>query len=221
MGESGLPAFDAVLVLLASYLAGSIPFAVVVSRAFGLPDPRSFGSGNPGATNVLRSGNRVAALITLVGDASKGAVAVLLCRAIDGAMAGAPALPAWAGAAAFVGHVYPLFLCFRGGKGVATFLGTLLALVPIVGVATCMLWLGVAALFRYSSLASVVCAVCASFSLMGIPSPPGVAPAVFVMSGFVLWRHRANLANLIAGTETKIGQRAQGKDSGETRAAGK
>lgn len=194
-------------VLLGAYLLGSIPFAVVVSRAFGLADPRSFGSGNPGATNVLRSGNRLAALLTLLGDAAKGALAVWLCRAYAESL-GAPAwLPAGAGLAAFVGHLYPVFLGFRGGKGVATFLGTLLALMPIVGVATCLLWLVVAALFRYSSLASMVCAVCASFSLLGIPKPPGVTVAVTLMSAFLLWRHRANLQNLLSGKESKLGQR--------------
>lgn len=204
-----LPAWLSVpSVLLAAYLLGSIPFAVVVSRAFGLPDPRSFGSGNPGATNVLRSGNRLAALITLTGDACKGAVAVVLCRAATDSLGLAPALPVWAGVAAFVGHLYPVFLGFRGGKGVATFLGTLLALMPIVGIATCLLWLVVAALFRYSSLASVVCAICASFSLLGIPTPPGVLAGVTAMSALVLWRHRKNLQQLAAGTESKIGRRA-------------
>lgn len=208
---SGVPlsaSISSVLVLLAAYLMGSIPFAVVVSRVFSLPDPRSFGSGNPGATNVLRSGNRLAALITLIGDASKGALAVLLCRAAAEVLGTAPALPAWAGLAAFAGHLFPIFLRFRGGKGVATFLGTLLALVPIVGMATCVLWLGVAVMFRYSSLASVVCAVCASFSLFGIPTPPGAAAAVTLMSAMLIWRHRGNLEQLLAGKESKIGQRA-------------
>jgi glycerol-3-phosphate acyltransferase PlsY len=197
-----------VLILAAAYLLGSIPFAVLVSRAFGLADPRSFGSGNPGATNVLRSGNRLAALLTLIGDACKGALAVLLCRVLADTLDTGAALPAWAGAAAFGGHLYPVFLRFRGGKGVATFLGTLLALVPIVGIATCVLWLGVALMFRYSSLASVVSAVCASFAMLGIPTPPGAVAAVSLMSAFLVWRHRANLQNLLAGKETKIGQRA-------------
>ena len=202
-------------VLLLAYLLGSIPFAVVISRVFGLPDPRSFGSGNPGATNVLRSGNRLAALLTLVGDASKGAVAVLLCRALADSLGTGAALPAWAGAAAFAGHLFPVFLGFRGGKGVATFLGTLLALVPIVGLATCLLWVAIAALFRYSSLASVVSAGCASFALVGIPTAPGVTGAVALMFAFLLYRHRANLQNLIAGTESKIGQRTPaGSESG-------
>jgi glycerol-3-phosphate acyltransferase PlsY len=197
--------------ILAAYLLGSIPFAVVVSRAFGLPDPRSFGSRNPGATNVLRAGNRLAALITLVGDASKGAVAVLLCRWLAPALDLAPSLAAWAGLAAFVGHLFPVFLGFRGGKGVATFLGTLLALAPILGIFTCLLWLGMAVFFRYSSLASIVSATCAAFALLRIATEPGVAPAVAAMAGFVLWRHRRNFVNLVTGTETRIGQRSAGQ----------
>lgn len=204
-----LPAIMAVLA--AAYLLGSIPFAVVVSRAFGLPDPRGFGSGNPGATNVLRTGNRLAALLTLVGDASKGAVAVLVCRAAEPWLGEAPSLAAWAGAAAFLGHLCPVFLGFRGGKGVATFLGTLLALAPIVGIGTCILWLAMAAIFRYSSLASIVSAVCAWVALLRVAGPPGAASAVFLMSALVLWRHRTNLQNLFAGTESKIGQRAAAK----------
>lgn len=198
----------ALLVLLGAYLLGSIPFAVVVSRALGLADPRSFGSGNPGATNVLRGGNRLAAVLTLIGDAAKGALAVLLCRALAEPLSLAAAVAAWAGAAAFLGHLYPVFLRFRGGKGVATFLGTLLALVPLVGAATCLLWLVIAALFRYSSAASVVCALSAALALMGIVSPPGTALAVAVMSALLVWRHRRNIAQLFAGTESKIGQRA-------------
>ena len=214
-GDAGAPLPAVLLVLALSYLLGSIPFAVVVSRLFGLPDPRSFGSGNPGATNVLRTGNKPAALLTLVGDASKGAVAVLLCRALGSE--DAPALAAWAGAVAFLGHLYPLFLGFKGGKGVATFLGTLLALAPIVGIATCVLWLIMAALFRYSSLASVVCAVCAWVALLRVAGPAGAAAAVFVMSALVVWRHRTNLQNLFAGTETKIGQRAQAEPASDVK----
>lgn len=197
----------AAAVLLGAYLLGSIPFAVVVSRAFGLPDPRSFGSGNPGATNVLRSGSKLAAALTLLGDSAKGAVAVLLCRALAQAIALPEALPAWAGAAAFAGHLCPVFLRFRGGKGVATFLGTLLALDPVVGVATCVLWLVIATLFRYSSLASMVSASSAALALWGIAAPAGAPSAVLLMSAFLVWRHRRNLAQLLAGTESKIGAR--------------
>jgi glycerol-3-phosphate acyltransferase PlsY len=198
------------LVLLGAYLLGSIPFAVVVSRAMGLADPRSYGSQNPGATNVLRSGNRTAAVLTLIGDASKGAVAVLICKALCEKWGPAGLLtydvPAWAGAAAFLGHLYPVFLRFRGGKGVATFLGTLLALDPLVGVATCILWVVIAAWFRYSSAASITSALAATLSLFGIPAPPGARPAVAIMCAVLVWRHRKNIAQLLAGTESKIGQ---------------
>ncbi len=202
-----LPAASLVPVLLGAYLLGSIPFAVVVSRAFGLADPRSFGSGNPGATNVLRSGSKLAAALTLIGDASKGAVAVLLCRALAQTLDLGEQAPAWAGAAAFCGHLYPVFLRFRGGKGVATFLGTLLVLVPLVGVATCLLWVAVAALSRYSSAASMVSAVAASLALSRVGGPPGALGAVALMTAFLVWRHRGNIAKLLKGTESKIGQR--------------
>jgi glycerol-3-phosphate acyltransferase PlsY len=199
--------------LLAAYLLGSIPFAVVVSRAFGLADPRSFGSGNPGATNVLRSGSKPAAALTLLGDASKGAVAVLLCRALADPL-GLPAyLPAWAGAAAFAGHLYPVFLRFRGGKGVATFLGTLLALAPLVGAATCLLWAGVAFLTRYSSAASMVSAAAASLALTRVGGPPGAIATVMVMSVFLIWRHRGNIVKLLKGTESKLGRRSAEPDA--------
>jgi glycerol-3-phosphate acyltransferase PlsY len=195
-------------VLLAAYLLGSVPFAVVVSRAFGLADPRSFGSGNPGATNVLRSGNKIAAALTLAGDAGKGALAVLLCRALAEPLGLPEVCASWAGAAAFAGHLYPVFLRFRGGKGVATFLGTLLALVPLIGVATCLLWLAVAALSRYSSAASMVSAVAATLALSRVGGPPGAFAAVAAMTVFLLWRHRANMVKLLKGTESKIGQKA-------------
>ncbi len=207
---------SAPLVLLAAYVLGSVPFAVLISRALHLPDPRSFGSGNPGATNVLRTGNRLAAVLTLLGDGAKGAAAVLLCRALTETLSLGPSLPAWAGAAAFAGHLYPVFLRFRGGKGVATFLGTLLALVPLVGVATCLLWLVVAALFRYSSVASIFCALSASLALWRIGSPSGSVLAVALMSAFLLWRHRRNIVQVLAGTESKIGQRASAGASSAT-----
>ncbi len=193
------------LTVAGAYLLGSIPFAIVVSRAMRLPDPRGLGSGNPGATNVLRGGSKVGALLTLLGDASKGAVAVLAARALAEAGALDASAPAWAALAAFSGHLYPVFLGFRGGKGVATFLGSLLALIPIVGVATCLLWLGVAALFRYSSLASIVSAACAALALWRVGGPPGVGVAVALMAGLLVWRHRANMEKLVDGTESKIG----------------
>ncbi len=201
-------------VLLAAYLLGSIPFAVVVSRAFGLADPRSFGSGNPGATNVLRSGSKPAAVLTLLGDAAKGAVAVLLCRLLAGPLGLDPSAAAWAGAAAFAGHLFPVFLGFRGGKGVATFLGTLLALAPLVGVATCLLWVGVAYLTRYSSVASMVSAAAAALALSRVGGAPGVLAAVTVMAVCLVWRHRANVGKLLKGTESKIGEKPVAPPSG-------
>jgi len=197
-----------VLAVVGGYLLGSIPFGLLLTRAAGLGDIRAIGSGNIGATNVLRTGNKVLALATLLLDGGKGAVAVLLCRALADPL-GLPAyLPAWAGAAAFAGHLFPVFLGFRGGKGVATFLGTLLALVPLVGVATCLLWAGVAFLTRYSSAASMVSAAAASLALTRVGGPPGAMAAVIAMSVFLIWRHRANIVKLLKGTESKIGQKS-------------
>lgn len=196
------------LVLAGAYLLGSIPFAVVVSRAFGLSDPRRVGSGNPGATNVLRSGHRLAAALTLIGDSGKGAVAVVACSALLEPAHLPASWPAWAGAAAFLGHLFPVFLGFRGGKGVATFLGILLVLLPIVGLATCLLWAAVAAWLRYSSLASMISAAAAALAVLGIPTPPGAAAAVVIMSLALIARHHRNIAQLIAGTESRLGQRS-------------
>jgi glycerol-3-phosphate acyltransferase PlsY len=191
---------------LPAYLLGSVPFAIVVSRLMRLPDPRQFGSGNPGATNVLRSGSKVGAFLTLVGDAGKGAAAVLIARlwAVP-ALGLPPEAAAVAGLAAFGGHLYPVFLGFKGGKGVATFLGTLLALSPIVGVATCLLWLVMALLLRYSSLASLICAAGAALALMGVPASASLRVAVSAMALLVIWRHRENIVRLIQGRESRIG----------------
>jgi acyl phosphate:glycerol-3-phosphate acyltransferase len=190
------------LAIALSYLLGSVPFAVLVSRALRQADPRTYGSGNPGATNVLRGGNRAAALLTLLGDAGKGTAAVWL-----GGQAGdASALVAIAcGAAAFAGHVFPLFLRFRGGKGVATFLGALLAFEPWLGLACCTIWLGVALASRYSSLASLSAAVGAPVLLGLTEGPQAELGVVLAMSALLVWRHRSNIANLRAGTEARIG----------------
>lgn len=149
------------LFLAAGYLLGSLPFAVIVSRVFGLADPRSYGSGNPGATNVLRSGNKKAALFTLLGDALKGVAAVVLARSLN-----APELVvALTGLAAFLGHLFPLFLKFKGGKGVATAAGVLLALDPVVGLAALGTWLAAAVVTRYSSLAALLAALTAPLAV--------------------------------------------------------
>jgi len=200
--------------ILLAYLIGSVPFAVVVSRVMGLQDPRSYGSGNPGATNVLRSGSKVAAALTLIGDAAKGWLAVWLAQSWEPDIGERSV--ALAALAAFLGHVYPLFLRFKGGKGVATALGVLLALQPWLGLATALTWLIVAVFLRYSSLAAIVAAVFAVvFYVFGAgvawrgSGPVGVA--IGVISLLLIYRHRANLARLVNGTEPRIGGKPGGK----------
>ncbi len=196
--------------LFIGYLMGSVPFAVVVSRAMGLKDPRSFGSGNPGATNVLRGGNKLAAVLTLLGDAAKGWLAVTLAAwaAQRGLLPGA-AIPL-AGLGAFLGHLYPLFLGFRGGKGVATALGVLLALQPWLALATAATWLIVALVTRYSSLAAILAAIFAPFYYILGDKVAWRADAlttsvIVLISVLLLARHRENIARLLAGKEGKIG----------------
>ena len=193
------------LVGLASYLLGSVPFGVVVARIMGLGDLRQIGSGNIGATNVLRTGNKLAAFLTLVLDAGKGAVAVLAARAAFG-----PDAAQAAGLAAFLGHIYPVFLGFRGGKGVATYLGTLLALSFPVGAATCLTWLVVAAAMRYSSLAALVAAASSAVWALVLGAPSLIVLAL-ALTALIFWRHRENIARLRAGTESRIGKKAQGR----------
>lgn len=197
-----------VIALVGGYLLGSVSFAVVVSRLFGLADPRSYGSGNPGATNVLRSGSKVAALLTLLGDALKGTAAVLLVRAIGPSFGVGEATAAWAGAAAFIGHLYPVFFRFQGGKGVATFLGVVLVVNPWLGLACCTLWLLVAYFFRYSSAASIAAAVAAPFIQAFVWGFDAVLAAVIVMTLLLVLRHQQNIANLLAGKERKIGAKS-------------
>ena len=188
------------LTFVLAYLLGSIPFGLVITRAFGLGDLRAIGSGNIGATNVLRTGNKGAAAATLVLDAGKGAVAVLVARHLAGESAALVA-----GFAAFLGHIFPVWLGFRGGKGVATFLGTMLALAWPVGIAACLTWLATAFAFRRSSLAALVAAASTPLWLWLFGRPDaiwlGVALAVLV---FV--RHHANIRRLLDGTEPKIGK---------------
>ena len=181
------------------YLLGSVPFGVLITRAAGLGDVRAIGSGNIGATNVLRTGSKGAALATLLLDGGKGALAVLLARALAGEDAGQVA-----GLASFVGHCFPVWLGFRGGKGVATFLGLLLALAWPVGVAACLLWLGTAALFRFSSLAALVAA--GSSPLVALLLGRGeVAGLALLLALLLAWRHRANVDRLRRGAEPRIG----------------
>jgi glycerol-3-phosphate acyltransferase PlsY len=204
-----LPAPLAVaLATLAGYLIGSLSFAVIVSRLMGLADPRTYGSHNPGATNVLRSGSRVAALLTLALDALKGFVppsAVLAFGAAWGLGADTAAL---VGLAAFLGHLWPVYFRFRGGKGVATAAGVLFALNPWLGVATLVTWAIIAFFVRYSSLASLVSAAFAPFYQLLIWGPGWEAAAIAVMSLLLVWRHAGNIRKLMAGTESRIGQRS-------------
>lgn len=192
--------------LLIAYLIGSVSFAVVVSRVMGLADPRSYGSGNPGATNVLRSGSRTAALLTLLGDAGKGAVAVLLARAVAQRYGFGELTLGLVGLAAFAGHLFPVFHGFKGGKGVATAAGVLLALAPWLGLATLATWIGVAVVSRYSSLAALVAAVCAPLYQLLFAGGGRVLLPLVVMGALLVWKHRRNVANLLAGKEPRIGQ---------------
>jgi glycerol-3-phosphate acyltransferase PlsY len=203
-----MPAFYPALATLASYLIGSLSFAVIVSKLMGLNDPRTYGSGNPGATNVLRSGNKAAAVLTLLLDALKGFAPVLLVKEFGtpyGLDEGTLALVA---IAAFLGHLWPVFFRFKGGKGVATAAGVLLGLNPWLGVATLATWIIIAAFTRYSSLAALVAAVFAPFYQVLIWGGGPIAVAVFVMGSLLVYRHRANIQKLLNGTESKLGQRA-------------
>ena len=190
------------LTALAAYLLGSVPFGIVMARAFGLGDLRRIGSGNIGATNVLRTGHKPAAALTLVLDAGKGALAVLIARAALG-----PDAAQIAGFAAFLGHCFPVYLRFKGGKGVATFLGTLIALAWPVGLAACGLWAATAAVTRISSLSALVAAGLAPVAaiLLGRADATAFAAA---LAALVFYRHGANIRRLRAGTEPRIGQKS-------------
>jgi glycerol-3-phosphate acyltransferase PlsY len=188
---------------LGGYLAGSIPFALLVSRVMRLPDPRTYGSGNIGATNVLRSGSRIAALLTVVGDAGKGWVAVLVARALGADAVGL----AIVGVAAFIGHCFPVWLHFRGGKGVATAGGVLIAFDWRVGLATIAAWLLVAVATRYSSLGAIVAAVVAPAAAWWFLGPGPLLYAVAAMGIVLIARHHANIAKLARGQESRIGER--------------
>ena len=183
------------------YFLGSVPFGMVVARAMGLGNLRDIGSGNIGATNVLRTGNKKAAALTLLFDAAKGAVAVLLARGLAGEDAAQIA-----GLMAFLGHCFPVWLSFKGGKGVATFFGLLIALAWPVGIACCLTWLATAAVMRISSLAALVAAVSSAFwmAVLGYPSAIGLALA---LTAIVLWRHKENVSRLRTGIEPKIGKK--------------
>ncbi|MBI3383149.1 MAG: glycerol-3-phosphate 1-O-acyltransferase PlsY [Aquabacterium sp.] len=194
----------AVIGAAVAYLIGSLSFAVIVSRVFGLADPRSYGSGNPGATNVLRSGNKAAAILTLLFDALKGYIPVAMAQHLGLDTVAVTAV----GLGAFLGHLWPVFFKFEGGKGVATAAGVLLGFAPALGGLVLLVWLAMAVVFRYSSLAALTASIAApliqfqgwGFSAMTI----GVA----VMSALLIWRHEANIRKLLAGQESKLGQKA-------------
>lgn len=190
----------ALVLLLFSYLLGSLASAVIVCKLMGLPDPRSRGSGNPGATNVLRLGARRAAAFALAGDMLKGLVPVLLARALGAS----DALLAWVALAAFLGHLYPVFFGFRGGKGVATALGVLVGLTWQAGLAALLTWLSVAGLFRLSSLAALSTALMAPLYLYWFHAPQEFFIAAVAMTALLVWRHRSNIQNLLKGTESRI-----------------
>ncbi|MGC4060695.1 MAG: glycerol-3-phosphate 1-O-acyltransferase PlsY [Aquabacterium sp.] len=198
------PRLLAALGAVIAYLIGSLSFAVIVSRVFGLADPRSYGSGNPGATNVLRSGNKAAAILTLLFDALKGyiPVAIAVHMGLDDLTVTA------IGLGAFIGHLWPVFFKFEGGKGVATAAGVLLGFAPGLGGLVLLVWIVMAGVFRYSSLAALTAALAAPvIQIMGWGFGP-VSIGVIVMSVLLIWRHEANIRKLLAGQESKLGQKA-------------
>jgi glycerol-3-phosphate acyltransferase PlsY len=193
----------AALATVLAYLAGSVPFAVVVSRAMGLPDPRSYGSGNPGTTNVLRSGSKLAALLTLVGDALKGWAAVAIAQYLG---LGAVVI-ALVALAAFLGHVFSVWLRFNGGKGVATAAGVLFALDWRIGLSVLAVWLGVVVATRYSSLGALVASCAAPVAVWHFAGAGPVLWACLAMSAVLVWRHGANIGKLLRGEESRIGEK--------------
>jgi acyl phosphate:glycerol-3-phosphate acyltransferase len=204
------------LLIIAAYLIGSISFAVVVSKLMGLADPRSYGSKNPGATNVLRTGNKKAAAATLLGDCLKGWFAVWLALRLGPQYGLDESAIAGVSLAVFVGHLYPVFFRFQGGKGVATALGVLLGINPWLGLATLVTWLVIAFAFRYSSFAALVAAVFAPFYYGLLFGTDAQLLAVIVMSALLIYRHRKNIGNLLAGKESRIGGKGkQAKQAGK------
>ncbi|HTJ93421.1 MAG TPA: glycerol-3-phosphate 1-O-acyltransferase PlsY [Pararobbsia sp.] len=195
------------IAIVVAYLIGSISFAVIVSKAMRLDDPRTYGSGNPGATNVLRSGNKSAAILTLIGDALKGWFAVWLAMTLSDRFGLGEEAIALCAIAVFLGHVFPVFFKFKGGKGVATAAGVLFALSWVLGLATLATWVIIAFFFRYSSLAALAAAVFAPLYEFFMYGPGPISVAVVVMSILLIWRHSANIAKLMAGKESRIGEK--------------
>jgi len=198
---------ETVAIALAAYSLGSVSFAVFVSKAMGLPDPRSYGSSNPGATNVLRTGNKLAAALTLIGDAGKGALAVGLTVLYTGESPASGIDAPLAGAMAFLGHLYPLFHGFRGGKGVATAAGVLLALNLYLGLGSLATFGIIVLFFRMISLASIIAAVFAVFWAWSLFGLAPVTPVVGAISLLLIWRHRENILRLANGTEPRLGEK--------------
>jgi acyl phosphate:glycerol-3-phosphate acyltransferase len=193
--------------VLMAYLLGSISFGVLASRLFRLPDPRTYGSRNPGATNVLRSGKKAAALLTLVGDTGKGWLSVALARYLAPQWGISDAGVAVVALAVFLGHLFPVFLRFHGGKGVATALGVLLGFNPWMGLAAAATWLMVAAVWRISSLSALAAAVLAPVYALYFLGWEASSMVVFIMSLLLVWRHKSNISALMAGKEERIGER--------------
>jgi glycerol-3-phosphate acyltransferase PlsY len=192
---------EVALAALAAYCLGSVSFAILVSRLMTLPDPRSYGSRNPGATNVLRSGNKTAAALTLLGDGGKGWLAVWLAWLVFGT----PQAAAAAGLAAFLGHLFPVFHRFQGGKGVATAAGVLLGLDWRMGLGTLATWAIIAVFLRYSSLAALIAAVFAPLAAVFLLGFGVEAATVLAMSALLIWRHKGNISRLLSGTEPRLG----------------
>ncbi|MBT9494421.1 MAG: glycerol-3-phosphate 1-O-acyltransferase PlsY [Paucibacter sp.] len=192
------------------YLCGSLSFAVIISRVMGLSDPRSYGSGNPGATNVLRSGNKLAAVLTLLFDALKGYGAVLLVLLFGAPYGLGEGTAALVGLTAFLGHLWPVFFRFKGGKGVATAAGVILALNPLLGLATLATWVIIAYFSRYSSLAALVSAAFAPVYQMMIWGGGPIVGVLVVIGLLLVWRHAENIKKLLNGTESRLGQKTSG-----------
>ncbi|HUW50045.1 MAG TPA: glycerol-3-phosphate 1-O-acyltransferase PlsY [Sulfuricella sp.] len=197
---------NTVIFVLAAYLIGSVSFAVLTSKLFGLPDPRTFGSKNPGATNVLRTGKKLAAALTLLGDGAKGWLAVFLAVRLAPGYGMGDAVIAAAAIAVFLGHIYPVFFGFHGGKGVATVLGTLLAFNPWLGLAAFATWLLMAVVWRISSLSALVAAALTPLYGWLLLESGVLVAAVGVLSLLLIWRHKNNIRNLLSGKEGSIGK---------------
>lgn len=198
---------NTLLAMLVAYLLGSISFAVVVSKLFRLSDPRTYGSKNPGATNVLRSGNKAAAVLTLLGDGAKGWLAVWLTVNFGEQFGLGDTAVALVTLAVFLGHLWPVFFKFVGGKGVATALGVLLGINPWLGLASLITWIVVVYAFRYSSLGALIAAIFAPFYYGLLFGPDPKLLAIFIMSGLLVYRHSSNIGNLMQGKESRLGSK--------------